>query len=191
MWNNPEELVVGTSGQLYVAPVGTPLPTTPTAALNAAFIGLGYTDDTGVTFSETPTVTDFPVWQSRQPARRELTSQELSITAKLAQWNEETVPLALGGGHITSPSAGVYKYTPPSAGDALDERSMIFDVEDGSEHWRFMFPRGNVSDVVSSDFHRSALGLLPIVFKALAPEDDPNGPPYAILTDSTAFAAGS
>jgi hypothetical protein len=93
-WEDPTELVVGQTGALSVAPIGTPVPTTPTAALNSAFVGLGYTDEDGVTLTNDPTVTDFAVWQSRNPARRELTSLTISVTAKLAQWNETTVPLA-------------------------------------------------------------------------------------------------
>jgi hypothetical protein len=190
-WEDPTELVVGQTGALSVAPVGTPVPTTPTAALNSAFTELGYTDEDGVSVTNVVTVTDFGVWQSRAPARRELTSMSQSITAKLAQWNEVTVPLALGGGAITSPSTGVYKFTPAVAGDALDERVLVFDVRDGSKHYRYIFYRGNVSESVSTDFRRGALGLLPITFRVLAPADDPNGPPYTFLTDDPAFAAGS
>jgi hypothetical protein len=190
-WEDPTELVVGQTGALSVAPIGTPVPTTPTAALNSAFVGLGYTDEDGVTLTNDPTVTDFAVWQSRNPARRELTSLTISVTAKLAQWNETTVPLALGGGTIDTPSAGVYRFTPAVAGDALDERVLVFDVRDGSKHYRYIFYRGNVSESVSSDFRRGALGLLPITFRVLAPTDDPDGPPYRMLTDDPAFVAGS
>ena len=42
-WNNSDELHVGITGQIYVAPLGTALPSDPTAALNAAFVGLAQT----------------------------------------------------------------------------------------------------------------------------------------------------
>jgi hypothetical protein len=39
---NPSNLVVGSGGSVYIAPVGTTLPTTPTGALNASFVDVGY-----------------------------------------------------------------------------------------------------------------------------------------------------
>jgi hypothetical protein len=191
VWDNPNELVVGNSGEIYVAPVGTAEPANESSALNSALFGLGYLDEDGVTFSVDPSVTDFGAWQSRSPVRRELTAQAVSLTFKLEQWNEETLRLAFGGGAVTTVSSGHYKYTLPAGGDALDERMMIADVVDGSEKFRFVLPRGNVSETVSVDFRRSALGVLAVTFRALAPSADPNGAPAYVLSNSSAFAAGS
>lgn len=38
-------------GAIFVAPVGTTLPTNPTDTLNSAFVGLGYASDAGLTLS--------------------------------------------------------------------------------------------------------------------------------------------
>lgn len=188
-WNNANELFVAGTGEVNVAPVGTALPTGPSTALNAAFFGLGYTTEEGLTFTSTPTITDFNAWQSNQAVRRELTAQELQAAFQLEQWNEESVPLAFGGGAITSVSGG-YKYVFPAAGDAVDERSLVADVQDGTRVMRFVIPRGTVTESVETQFQRTALGVLPITFKALQPTDG-----SAICTvyfsDSTAFAAGS
>lgn len=191
-WDNPDELVVGGTGEVYVAAVGTALPTDPTAALPVAnWTGLGYTDEDGVTITVDPDITEHRVWQSRQAVRRELTGQAVQLSFKLAQWNEATVPLAFGGGVVTTVSAGIYKYTLPDADDGLDERSIVADVKDGAETWRFVFSRGNVSESVSADFKRTELAILPITFKVLSPRTDPNGAPGYFLTNSAAFAAGS
>lgn len=190
-WDKAAELLVGITGEVYVAPSSTTLPTTPTATLNAAFVGLGYTDEDGVTVTADPEIQEYRAWQSRSAVRREMTQQNVSVAFKLEQWNEDTIVLAFGGGEVTSPSTGVYKYTLPEAGDAVDERALVVDVRDGSTNWRFVFPRGNVSESVASDFKRTELALLPITFRALAPSADPNGSPAYFLTDSAAFAAGS
>lgn len=188
-WNASSELVVANTGEVSVAPVGTALPTDPTAALNAAFTGLGYTNEDGVTFTVTPSITDFMAWQSNLPIRRELTSQEVQVQFNLQQWNENNVPLAFGGGAVTVPSSGVYKYTLPADGDALDERAMIIDAQDGTHHFRIIMPRGNVSEAASATFKRSQEALLPITFKALAPGSGVT--PAYILTDAPGFAVGS
>lgn len=188
-WNEASELVVAGNGQIYVAPVGTALPAGPSTALNAAFIGLGYTTEDGASFSVSPNIEEFRAWQSRQPVRREMTEQDMQVSFALEQWNEETVPLAFGGGEITSVSGG-YKYTPPAATDALDERAMVIDADDGDRRVRIVIPRGNVTDAVETTFQRSELAVLPITFQALAPDDE-SASWYALFDDSAAFAAGS
>ena len=187
-WNNADDLVVAGTGQVYVAPVGTALPTTPGATLNAAFVGLGYHTEDGVSISVEPTVEDYMAWQSKQPVRREFTAQDITITFALMQWDEDTVPLAFGGGVISSVSGG-YRYDFPADDDALDERSIVVDCVDGDELHRFVFQRGSVTDAVESTFARNAPATLPISFKVLAPTT--GGSPGYYLTDSTAFAAGS
>lgn len=190
-WQDSDELVVGGTGDIYVAPVGTALPTTPTANLNSAFVGLGLTDEDGVSLTVDPDIQEFRAWQSRQAVRRELTGQAVSLAFKLEQWNEETVKLAFGGGTVSNPSGSIYKYELPDGNDSLDERAMVIDIKDGSETIRFVWPRGNVAESVATEFHRTALAVLPITFRVLAPADNPNGTPGYFLTDSAAFAAGS
>lgn len=189
MWNNSDEITVASGGQVYVAPVGTALPTSPTANLNSAFVGLGFASEDGVTITVTPDITEFAAWQSRQSVRRELTAQELQASFSLLQWNEETVPLAFGGGSITAVSGG-YRYNFPSGSDSLDERAMIIDADDGDRRTRFVFPRGNVVESVESQFTRASMSMLPITFKALEPTDGA-GAGYVLFSDDAAFAAGS
>lgn len=189
MWNNSDEITVASNGQVYVAPVGTALPTSPTGSLNAAFVGLGYASEDGVTLTVTPDIQEFMAWQSRQAVRRELTAQELQVAFQLLQWNEETVPLAFGGGDITAVSGG-YRYDFPTGSDALDERALIIDANDGDRRTRFVFPRGNVVESVESQFTRSAMSMLPITFKALEPSDG-SGAGYVLFSDDDAFAPGS
>lgn len=187
-WNDANELVVAGTGQVYVAPVGTALPTTPTASLNAAFVGLGYTSEDGVSISVEPEITDFPAWQSRQPVRRELTNQAISVSFSLLQWNETNVPLAFGGGTISG--SGPYRYDFPTGDDALDERAMVVDVQDGERHMRFVLPRGNVTDSVEAQFVRTEAAVLPITFSVLEPIGG-GAPGYFLTDDDAAFAAGS
>ena len=187
-WNDASEIIVAGSGEVYVAAVGTALPTTATETLNAAFVGLGYHTEDGVSISVSPTVEEFMAWQSRQAIRREMTAQEIQVSFSLQQWNEETLPLAFGGGAISSVSGG-YRYDFPTDTASLVEKAMIVDCVDGSENHRFVFTRGTVVEAVETQFSRGATALLPITFKVLGPEA--GGAPGYYLTDSAAFAAGS
>lgn len=189
-WNDANETYVAGTGQIYVAPVGTTLPTSTTATLNSAFVGLGYTNEDGVSFSASPEVEEFPAWQSRQPIRREMVGQEITASFTLLQWDEDTVPFAFGGGSITDLGSGQYRYDFPTADDALDERAMVVDVIDGSRRQRLVFPRGSVTDAVETQFVRTSLAVLPISFKIMEPVAG-GTPAHWYFDDADAFAAGS
>ena len=189
-WNDADELIVAGDGQVYVAAVGTALPTTgPTQALNAAFKGLGYHTEDGASISVDPDLFEVPAWQSRRAIRRDFQGQELTVSFTLLQWDEDTLPFAFGGGSIVDLGSGNYRYDFPEDSASLDERSLILDVVDGSKRFRFVFPRGNVTEGVESQFQRGAAAGLPISWKALAPTE--GGSAGYVLMNSAAFAAGS
>ena len=186
-WNNADEIVVAGNGQVYVAPAGTALPSSPTGALNAAFMGLGYITEDGATVSVTPEVAEFNAWQSRTPVRREKTAQQVQVTFQLMQWDEDSVPFAFGGGSVSG-SAGNYRYDLPSDIAALDERALVLDANDGSKNFRWVFSRGNVVEAVEAQFNRANPAVLPITFRALAAA---GASPGYFMSDATSFAPGS
>jgi hypothetical protein len=187
-WNRPDELLVGLTGTVSVAPVGTAAPAGPTTALNSAFFGVGFVTEEGVSKSNGREFNEIRGWQDRNVLRRDPNTQEIVLTLQLMQWNENTVPFALGGGSVVSVSGG-YKYVTPGADAALDERALVLDVVDGSEHHRFVYPRGSVTGAVETQFTRTSPAVLPITFSALVPSDGSDIETY--LTDATSFAAGS
>jgi hypothetical protein len=188
-WQDPTEIRVASRGEVYVAPVGTALPTTPTAALNAAFVGLGLCTTDGVSLSVSPEIQEIMSWQARQATRRELVNQEVQASFTLQQFNESTIPLAFGGGSVTNPSGSIYRYELPTDG-ALDELCMIIDAIDGGVHQRIILPRGNVTEAVETSFVRDAEQQLPVTFKALQPSDGSTSLIY-LTDDAASFAAGS
>lgn len=179
------ELVVASHGDIYVAPVGTTLPTTVGATPNAAFVKLGLVSEDGVSFSSAPEIESYGAWQRKNPVRRERTSESTSLTFALEQWNSDTVVFAFGGGTITDAGGNQYRYDAPDQDDPLDERALILDWQDGpSSKYRLTVARGNVSDAVETTLSRSALALLPITFEVLGPDV---GPPWQLYADDAAF----
>lgn len=186
--NDPDQIVVGANGSIAVAPVGTTAPTTPTAEIPAAAVDLGYADEDGLTFTDGKTLEPINVWQSFYPARQIVTEKESSVAFNLAQWNRDTVPLAFGGGSVTEPESGVYRFEPPEPG-TIDERMAICTWVDGSRNYRLIVPRCIVSENVETNLTKSAAGLLPITLGVLGSE---GVAPWYLLTDDPAFApAGS
>lgn len=188
MAQDPNELVIAGTGAISVGPIGSTLPTSPTAALSG-YTELGYTTEDGVKFTKERDIKDFFAWQKKDPVRRELISRTLVAAYALEQWNGDTVTHAYGGGEVTEPTPGTFRYDFPTEDDALDEVTEVIDWQDGDKHYRFVIPRGTVSENVETDLMRTELSVLPVTFKALAPL---NGGIAYILTDDPAFEpAGS
>jgi hypothetical protein len=180
-----QELVVASHGDLYVAPVGTALPSTATGTPNAAFYKVGLISEDGAALTVTPEVEEFSAWQRRQPVRRELVDQTQQIACALEQWNGETVKLAFGGGNVVETSPGEWRYDFPSGSDALDERSVVLDWQDGDRAFRAVFERASVMEAVETQLARSSLALLPITLSVLSPVA--GGSPGSLYISDTAF----
>jgi hypothetical protein len=185
---DPAELVVAGTGDIYVAPVGSTLPVDPEDALSASYVKLGYTNEDGLTLHRTPQVEEFMAWQSRSPVRRELVGQEIMLSFALEQWNSRNVTFAFGGGEVVDLGGGVHRYNFVDDDDQLEENTLVADFRDGDKHYRIVFPRGNVTEDTETNLVRSALAVLPVGFKALKPADEVTA---YLLTDDPAFVAAS
>lgn len=190
-WNDSTETFVAGSGEVYTAPVGTALPTKTGDTLNTAFNGLGYHTEDGVSVNQTLDVTEYMAWQSKSAIRREQNSREFQISFSLLQWNEINLPLAMGGGTISEPTSGQFKFVPPLDTASLEERALIVDVDDGTRRGRFIIPRGTVTETAEVGFKRGEMAPLAVTFKALVPNDGTTAPWYALFSDAAAYAAGS
>lgn len=185
MANNSDEIVVGANGTVWVAATGSTQPTNPTSTPNASWVDLGYVNEDGATFTDSKDIEDINSWQSFYPTRKIVTGKEATLAFVLQQWNEATVPLAFGGGAVTQPSPGVWRYAPPDPSQ-IDYRALMLDWQDGSKHYRLIFPKGLVTEAVESQVVRSGAAELPITFAAVpATGDDP----YILLTDDIAFSS--
>lgn len=187
-WQNTAEVHVGESGEVYAAVNGTALPTTTLGTLNAAFAGLGFHSAEGIDLTVTPNIVEFDAWQSRTPIRREAQATEILQAQALQQWNDVTVPLAFGGGSISS-SGQNFRYDFPTDTASLNQVSLVSDVVDGSTVLRFVWSNGNVTEPVSAKFARSETAKLTIGYKVLSPTG--GGSPGYFLSNDAGFTAGS
>jgi hypothetical protein len=138
-WDDTE-VRLGTTGNLWRAPVGTPAPV-DTAALVTPWVNLGYATDDGFTAIDNYSKTDIMVWQSFYPVRSKVTST-LEFKFKLVQDNPETWMLAFGGGAVDV--TGIY--TPPAPGSVY-ENAFALDVIDGADLIRYTVARAIVSNL--------------------------------------------
>lgn len=139
---DPLEVRLGTTGNLWRAPVGTPAPPDADTALTTPWVNLGYASDDGISAMPQVDKTDIMVWQSQYAVRSRVV-QGLDFKFKLVQDNAETLQLAFGGGAFDALTA---VYTPPAPGEVY-ENSFCFDVIDGAYSLRYWLARAIVTDV--------------------------------------------
>lgn len=188
MAQDASELVIAGSGDIAFAPTGTTLPVTPTASLHGNFVNAGYATEEGLTLNAEPSIEKHMAWQSKNTVRVELVGQEVNVSFELEQWNSDNAVFAFGGGKVEALGGGVFKYSFPTADDALDERSLVCDWKDGSKNYRLVIPNGNVTEGVETNLTRGSLAVFPITFEAVDATGD--GPGY-ILTDDPNWTAES
>ncbi|WP_394620950.1 hypothetical protein JNUCC0626_18205 [Lentzea sp. JNUCC 0626] len=132
-------------GRLWVAPLGTALPTDLGTALDAAFKPVGYTEE-GSEFSYELTSDPVEVAESLDPVFYRTTGRNGTVTFAMAENTVRNLTLAFNGGSVTRTTSGAVSYEPPEPGTEV-RKVLVFDSEDGEERWIFnqVFQGGSVT----------------------------------------------
>ena len=183
--NLASQVKIGSGGKVWVAPIGTVIPANETVAPAAAFKPLGFITEDGVTIRDSKTVQEKRAWQNRYPVKRWVNSRAYEVSFTLEQINWLTFPFAMGGGTLTEPTAGKFKYVPP-APDFLDSRALLIDWSEGAVLYRLFIPEGLVTDNVEFQVQAEDTIELPVTYGAIFNGVDPV---YTFLTNDLAFDA--
>ncbi|MGI5457053.1 phage tail protein [Streptomyces sp. CA-249302] len=187
--NNANEIRVAGTGRILVAPVGTAAPTDTTTAWAAAWKDLGYTSTDGIKLSKKDKLDPVETWQSVSPARFIYSDRDLTVKFQLLQLNEDTLPFFMGGDTLaeTATGSGIYKYELGSA-PKFNEKALGIEFTDGSSiTYRFVLPRGQVTDSEELSLTRTTSIKLGVTFTALAVDD--TKPLATFLMKDPAYAA--
>lgn len=142
---NPTAVRVGVTGTVYLAPLGTPLPTDTTTNLNAGFQSVGFISEEALTESLAITTERLRAWQ-RPVGIRTLTT-EVEWTFQFGML--ETSPLALdlyyGLDDGTSVTGGVAKTSIKAFPQSI-QRAMVIEIVDGDITTRYAIPVVEIGD---------------------------------------------
>lgn len=152
---------VGVTGVVYVAPLGTTLPTSVSATPNAAFKDVGYISDGGITQSVSVDTTDIVAWQNATTVRTLQTGHTVTYQLEFLEVNWLTLDTYYGnfsGGasHLTS--------------DTTLRKSWIIHVDDGTDDMRVVIPEGQITERGDTVFVSGDAVKLPITITAY-PDD--------------------
>jgi len=108
MTNDANKAIVAkpkVTGGLLVAPLGTPLPTNETSALNAAFKAVGYVTEDGVTRAESRDTSPIKAWGGDTIVIAQ-TGVEATLQTTLAEYlNKLTQELIYGAANVAETAA--------------------------------------------------------------------------------------
>ncbi|WP_327354618.1 phage tail tube protein [Streptomyces sp. NBC_01304] len=170
--NNGQEIRVAGTGRILIAAPGTPAPADATVAWDPAkWTDLGYTTTDGIKFNKKDKIDPVDTWQSVSPARFIYSDRDLTVKFQMLQMNKATLAFFMGGGAVTAgASAGEFKYdlanTPVS-----DEKALGIEFTDGAAKYRFVVPRGQVTETEEISLTRAGAVKLGVTFTALAVDD--------------------
>lgn len=177
------EVFAATVGHIYVAPVGTAAPTGAVAALNASFLELGYTDDTGVKFSAADTFTAVNAWQSGVPLRQIPKNRAFSAKFVLLQLNSVNSSLFSNGATVSVGSPTTEYTWTVSTQPTGNPLSFVFDAVDSQRGvtYRWYIPNAMVTAQDDLTVSRSGPTTYGVTVTALAPATGNNF--YQVFTN--------
>ena len=88
-------------GAVFVAPLGTALPTSASASLNSAFENLGFISDAGVTNSNSPSNTAIKAWGGDTVLDVQTDKPDTFKMAFIEHTNEEVLKFIYGDGNVS------------------------------------------------------------------------------------------
>jgi hypothetical protein len=135
---------IGISGQLYKAPLGSTAPTDATSVLAAAYTGLGYVHEDGVTENWDDSSENIIAWQNATTVRAVTSESTAMFELTLIQTSAAVLTAFHRGSTITEPSPGVFRMdVKPTVNDPS---AWVFDVLDGTKHIRIYLGNAEVTE---------------------------------------------
>jgi len=138
------EVRLARSGHVYLADVGTTLPTSLAEALDSAFVDAGYLNEDGLTLSPDVTIKDVMAWQSRIPIKTALETFQFEFKYVAIQQNQTNVGLFLLSENWEN-SAGEGKLTIPGNPGLLTKSLVLEWTDDLSDSARLVVPSANLT----------------------------------------------
>lgn len=129
-------VLVGVTGGVFFAPVGTALPTSPSAVLNAGFLDVGFLTEDAITQSIGDSTTEIKAWQNGEVVRRIQTDHSAQFKFGMEETNANSLAAYYGGNY----AAGVAQI---KAG-VMPRKSWVLHIDDDTNDVRIVIPDGQI-----------------------------------------------
>lgn len=162
---------------LFLAPLGTTLPTDAEGTLDAAFYTVGYISDEGVTVGSDLSSEDLFAWQAASPIRTLLTDRTYTFEFTMVETEAETLALYFDSTATGDLDSGLSVPIPDQPEG--NHYAAVIEAKDGSTTTRLVFGKVTLSDAGDVELTRSSLQGFPVTLKTLA---DPGNAVYVKRT---------
>ena len=140
-------------GAVYVAPIGTTLPTNAKSALDAAFKGLGFCGEDGLTNSNSPSNTDIKAWGGKKVLGVQEEKPDTFSLKLLEVLNVDVLKAVYGDDNVTGTLATGITVT--ANADDVEEKVWVIDMVMRNDALkRIVVPSGKpteIGDIVYTD----------------------------------------
>lgn len=157
------------AGRLYYAPLGTTEPTSCSAAPDAAWIAVGYTED-GSTIETDITSEAIEVAEELDPVLFEQTRRRTKVGFQMAEPTKKRLALALGAGAGQTDNAASFEF--PDAGD-ITAVMLMWDSEEtpSATNRRWIFRKCTPSGTQTMANRKAPnKRLIPVMFDCAKPD---------------------
>lgn len=149
MANTAANVTVGkpkVGGAIYVAPLGSTLPTDSTTALDAAFKCLGYVSEDGVTNSNSPESDNVKAWGGDTVLVLQTDRPDSFALTLLEGLNKDVLETIYGSNNVTVDAQG--NITVKATADEMIGHAWVFEmIMKGNRAKRTVIPNGTVSEL--------------------------------------------
>lgn len=133
-------------GAVHWAPLGTSLPTSATAALNAAFVDLGYVSEDGLTNNNSPESDTVKAWGGDTVLNMQTDRPDTFALKLIEAMNEDVLKTIYGSSNVTADGDG--NLTVKATAQDMISGAWVFDmVLKGGRAKRIVVPNGTISEL--------------------------------------------
>jgi hypothetical protein len=164
---------IAVTGGVLAGPLGSPVPTTAAATINAAIKPLGYVSEDGLEPQGERTVNAIKDWNADIIAQLQ-TEHSVRFSLTLYGAWDEVLTEIFGADNISvtpaTPSSGKL-ITVTETGSSLPNRIWIFDMKTGDKKLRIVLPNAKVSEVTERAFVAGELAGFQATVEAFKDDD--------------------
>ena len=154
MANNSANVTTGKpvkTGAIFMAPVGTTLPTDASSTLNSAFVHLGYASEDGVTNNNSPDNEAIKAWGGDVVLNTQTEKPDEFTFTLIEAMNANVLKMVYGDSNVTvteaTSSVGEQIAIAANSGEQV-ERAFVFDMLlKGNALKRIVIPKGKVTEI--------------------------------------------
>ena len=151
-------------GAIYRAPIGTSLPTSATASLNAAFKCLGYVSEDGLTNTNTASTEQIKAWGGDIVATPQTEKPDTFQATFIEAMNTDVLAAAYGDANVSGAIAtGI---TIRANSTELDKSAWVVDMVLGGNMKRIVIASGQVTEVGDIEYKDDSLIGYPLTITA-------------------------